>query len=77
MVSESDVERFMEILLKNAKAHMGEIDQEMLTAEPNLFATFVEEAEGDNKLYLPLKDYDHLSKILRSSSRSTTSSSPS
>ena len=25
---------------------------------------YVEEAEGDQKLYLPLRDYDHLSKIL-------------
>uniref|UniRef100_A0A7S2NI24 Dynein heavy chain n=1 Tax=Haptolina brevifila TaxID=156173 RepID=A0A7S2NI24_9EUKA len=64
MVSESDVERFQEIILKNAKAFLGEYNFEELTAEPILFSTFVEEAEGDVKLYLPLKDYDHLSKIL-------------
>ena len=64
MVSEGDVERFQEVILKAAKQHMGDFNFEELTAEPNIFATFVEEAEGDQKLYLPLEGYDHLSKIL-------------
>ena len=64
MVSESDVERFTEIVLKNAKSHLGEFNYDEIVAEPNNFATFVEEAEGDQKLYVPLKDFDHLSKIL-------------
>jgi dynein heavy chain len=64
MVSDSDVERFTELVFKNAKGHLGEYNYDELTAEPNIFSTFVEEAEGDNKLYLPLEDFDHLSKIL-------------
>ena len=49
MVSESDVERFTEILYKNAKANFEGLEYDELVAEPNIFGTFVEEAEGDEE----------------------------
>jgi dynein heavy chain len=64
MVSEQDVERFQEVIQKQCKNHLGDINQDELAAEPNLWGTFVEEPEGDFKLYLPLKGLDHLSGIL-------------
>jgi len=65
MVLESDCEKFAEVLLKNAKQFLGTLDQEALTAEPIIYATFVEESEGDQKMYLPVEEgWDQLSKLL-------------
>ncbi|KAL3909005.1 MAG: hypothetical protein SGPRY_009579 [Prymnesium sp.] len=75
MVSESDVERFQEVIVKSAKAHLNDLPQEDLLKFPNLWATFVEEAEGDQKLYLPLNDMEHLSRLLEK--QLTVRSSPS
>jgi len=55
MVIESDCEKFHEILLKNAKQHLGMFDQDALNAEPNIYSTFVVEADGDQKMYLPIE----------------------
>ena len=64
MIVPSDCEKFTEILLANAKKHLSDMPFDELTAEPNVFGSFVEEAEGDQKMYLPLTGYDHLSTIL-------------
>jgi dynein heavy chain len=63
MINEQDVEKFLDLQLKAAKAHLGDLDQEKLNQEPNLFASFVNE-DAEQKVYLPLRDYDHLSTIL-------------
>ena len=62
MTTPTDVERFNEILIKKAKEFLGDLNQEELLAEPNLFSSFV--TESDNKVYLPLKDWDHVNKLL-------------
>ena len=63
MVNETDVEKFNELVARQTKAHLGELDQEELTAEPNLFANFV--TEDDAKFYLPItKGWKQLSTIL-------------
>ena len=65
MIIESDCDAFKEILDKNAAQFFGEYDKEEVFFEPNVFGTFVEEADDPSqKLYLPLEGYDHLSKIL-------------
>ena len=65
MIIESDCDAFKEILDKNVIAHLGEYDKDAIMVEPNVFATFVEEADDPSqRMYLPLEDYDHLSKIL-------------
>ena len=51
MVNQTDVDKFEEILAKNAKAHLGEMPAEELNEEPNLFASFV--TDDDAKFYLP------------------------
>ena len=64
MVVETDCEAFAEILTKAVDTHFGEYEKDVIKAEPIVYATFVEEAEGDQKMYLPLEGYDHLSTIL-------------
>ena len=64
MIAESDCEGFSEILIKAVDTHFGEYEKDVIKAEPNIYSTFVEEAEGDQKMYLPLEDYAHLSKLL-------------
>mmetsp|Transcript_24997 Transcript_24997/g.74250 ORF Transcript_24997/g.74250 Transcript_24997/m.74250 type:complete len:4444 (+) Transcript_24997:3-13334(+) len=62
MTTPADFDKLQEILLKKAKDHLGDLEQEELLAEPNLFASFV--TESDQKVYLPLKDWDHVNGIL-------------
>ena len=66
MVIESDCEKFQELVTKNVKAHLAALDQEALNEWPiQLFSTFVEEAEGEQKMYLPIEGgYEQLSKLL-------------
>ena len=63
MVNQTDVDKFEEILSKNAKTHLGEMPAEELNEEPNLFASFV--TDDDAKFYLPFtKGWTQLSDIL-------------
>ena len=65
MIIESDCDAFKEILEKNAQQFFGEYDKDEVFFEPNVFGTYVEEADDPSqKMYLPLEGYDHLSKIL-------------
>ena len=65
MVFESDCEKFQELIIKNVKQFLGDLDQEALLTYPIVYSTFVEEAEGDQRQYLPVEGgYEQLSKLL-------------
>ena len=68
MVSDTDVERFNEIVQKTVKQHMNDIKDvksDDILSEPNIFSSFVEEADDPSmKQYLQVDDYDHISKLL-------------
>jgi hypothetical protein len=67
LVSPTEREAFAEILGLAVSSHFGDYDMAMIQAEPNIFLTFTEEAEGSGqKMYTQVADYDHLSRIVTS-----------
>ena len=65
MIVESDVERFNELVIKNTKQYLGDFSPDDIILEPNVFSTFVVEADDPSqRVYLPLDGYSHLTKLL-------------
>ena len=65
MVTESDIERFTELLFEQTKKTFTNLDMEVLAATPNIYTSFATPTSGD-PAYLSIKGIEELSNVLES-----------